>query len=192
MGLFFQLADSFEQYHSYGRCEVQAPCSRFHRDRETGVGLSIEQTLRKPPRFSAKNKIIVRLELSVPVIALGFSRKQQTAGWGTRGRFECVQVFPILQIHLMPIIHACTTKLTIVYREAERFDQMQPASGCQAEPCHVPGIWRNLWFNEHNVKHVSVKQKKRLNYRGAFSVGRESSYRISYSSLPAPLRLARH
>jgi hypothetical protein len=109
--------------------------------------LSVEQAFRKAFRFSPKNKIVLWLELGVPIVPIGFGSKKKASSWGARSRFKGVQVFPILQIHLMPIIHSGTAKLAIVHRKSQRLDQVQPASGCQTKTGDVAGIRRNLGFD---------------------------------------------
>jgi len=75
--------------------------------------------------------------------------------------------------------HACASQPPVVDRKTKGLNQVQPTPRRQAEPGDISSIRGNFRFDEHNVEHASVKQKKRLNVRGAFSVGREIFCQIS-------------
>jgi hypothetical protein len=70
---------------------------------------------------------------------------------------EFSKVFPVLDIHLMPIIHTCASESPVINGKTKRFNQMQPTLSRQAEPGDISGIRRNFRFDQHNVKHVLAK-----------------------------------
>ena len=80
--------------------------------------------------------------------------------WRPGCSFEFSEVLPILDVHLMPVIHPCALEPAIINGKAKRLDQVQPALGRQAESGDISSIRRNLRFNQHNVEHASPKTKK--------------------------------
>ena len=51
------------------------------------------------------------------------------------------------------IVQARTTHFAVIDWKSKRLHQMQPNAGVRAETDNVPGIWRYLRRDQHNVEH---------------------------------------
>jgi hypothetical protein len=52
---------------------------------------------------------------------------------------------------VLPVVETSSLHLLVVERKAERFDEVQGCSGCQARPADVAGIPVNLGMNKDDV-----------------------------------------
>src|SRR5688572_22797798 len=70
-----------------------------------------------------------------------------------RGEFtlERLPAVPDSQVDMLPVIEAGAFHLSLVEREAERLDEMQPRAHGQARAARVPGVPMNLGMDQNDV-----------------------------------------
>src|ERR1700730_4092784 len=164
-----KLANAFKQHDRYRRRQVQASSTCGHGD---GVAIRrpfSQQTFGQTLCFASKNQTIAPIETDLPIWTPRFGREKKR----TTGSFglKFAEVFPQRHIDVPPIIHACPPQLTIVEAESQRLNQVKPAAGREREPCNIPGVWRDLRFDQYKIKHTPKNKKSASRLEALFPSG---------------------
>jgi hypothetical protein len=157
--MLMKLANAFEQYNSHRGCQIQTASLGRHWYRQTIVRVGQKEVFRQPFCFATEHKIISLAELRIPIPSFGFRRQKKSSDWGLGRSFEFSNAFPVLDIHLMPVIHSSATEPAVIDGKTKRFNQVQPTLGRQAKSGDIPCIRRNFRFDQHNVEHVCVGEE---------------------------------
>ena len=164
-----KLANAFKQHDRYRRCQVQASSTRGHGDGVAIGGPFSQQTFGQTLCFASENQTIAPIEIDLPVWSPRFGREKK----GTTGSsgLKFVEIFPQRHIDIPPIIHTCPPQLTIVEAKSERLNQVKSAAGRERESCNIPGVWRDLRFDQYKVKHTPKNKKSASRLEALFPSG---------------------
>src|ERR1700758_965151 len=110
--------------------------------------------------FATENKIVSLAEIRIPIAAFRLSRQKKPSAWGACRGLKFGKAFPILDIHFIPVIQACTSQPPVIDQKTKGLNQVQLTPRRQTEPGDISGIRRNFRFDKHNVEHAFVKTKK--------------------------------
>ena len=143
-----KLPNAFEQHDGYRGRKVETAGFRGHWDGQAILWIGQKETFRQPFCFTTEHQKIALAKLGIPIPALGLGCQKKSPGRGASRSFKLSQVFPMLDVHLVPVVHAGAPKLAVIDRKTKGFHQMQPALRRQAKPSDISGIRRNFWFNQ--------------------------------------------
>lgn len=63
-----------------------------------------------------------------------------------------LEVLPVVDPHLWPIIKTCPFKMLVVDVESEGMNQIEHGVGCSAQAGYRSGVGRDLGFDENNME----------------------------------------
>src|ERR1700730_11031787 len=164
-----KLANAFKQHDRYRRRQVQASSTCGHGDGVAIRGPLSQQTFGQTLCFAAENQTIAPIEVDLPIWTPRFGREKK----GTTGSFglKFVEVFPQCHIDVPPIIHACAPQLTIVEAESQRLNQVERPASRERKSCNIPGVWRDLRFDQYKIKHTPKNKKSASRLEALFPSG---------------------
>src|ERR1700730_12054224 len=112
--MLMKLANAFEQYNSDRGCRIQTASLGRHWYRQTIVRVGQKEVFRQPFCFATEHNIISLPELRIPIPSLGLRRQKKSSDWRPGRSFEFSKVVPVLDIHLMPVIHSGAAEPAVI------------------------------------------------------------------------------
>src|SRR5215213_2836377 len=145
------LPNGFVQHDAHRVREVQAPHRSAHGNGKTPLRVLLENAKRHAFRFAPEDEAAIRLIRSVQVVQSCSGGEVETAAsiHGIPER-EPIRVDP--QVQAVPIIETSATDVRIVYRKAERLDEVKRRIGRNAEAGDITSVGWNLRLNERDVE----------------------------------------
>lgn len=122
-----------------------------HRDGVAAVAVEGKRLLRQALGLPAKNKEAAGAEGRLPVRPLGLGREQEESALVLRGE-KCVQVRPMADLYLRPVVQPGPFQMLVVKAEAKGMDKVQDGVCGAAEPGRRAGVGRYFRLDKNDVE----------------------------------------
>ena len=103
--------------------------------------------------FVSKQESVAIRETRIPERTASLCREHPQPARGVRTRLERLPILMVVHIKRVPVIHTRTPKVSVRDCEAERMNEVQPATGHRAQSSDISCVRRNLGLKEDYVKH---------------------------------------
>jgi len=111
----------------------------LHRDGDAAILIILQNFLRQSLRFLTENEKISTPEMYRSIGPLHFFRYEIEFVFVVALQ-ELIDILPIDDIDVRPVIEPGPLKITVIGTEPERFDEMENGIGSAAESCDAAGI----------------------------------------------------
>lgn len=167
------------------RCEIQAPLAANLGDADhPRFGVS-EEHPGQAGRFVPEDQDIVILKVNLPN-GLRAGRFEEPEPSVAHGGEERHQVVVNGQSESRPIVHRTATQAPIVEHEPHRPDEVQPGSGCNAQPGDVAGIWGDLRMDQRQLQAMGREIRRESGHARAMVTPTGISVAASDRACPPP------
>ena len=132
-------------------CEIEAAGLGLHGNPEEGVGMGGEEGFRQAAGFTSEEKRVAGEEVRMPVRGGGLGGEKPGAS-ARMGFLPGGQVFPLVDVAGLPVVHSGAGELAGGDGKAEGFDEVEAGTDGEAGAGDVAGVLGDFRFEEDDVE----------------------------------------